>query len=62
MPGCKADNRQLSQNMTGTLFHYRVKGKIRIYVIDKHGRERWLLDQDFTTAQMIGDLQTLLKE
>jgi protein SCO1/2 len=33
-----------------------------LYVIDKQGHERWLLDQDFTTAQMTGDLQTLLKE
>ena len=33
-----------------------------LYVIDKQGRERALLDQDFTTAQMTGDLQALLKE
>lgn len=33
-----------------------------LYVIDKQGRERWLLDQDFTTTQMTGDLQALLKE
>jgi len=33
-----------------------------LYVIDKQGRERALLDQDLTTAQMTGDLQALLKE
>src|SRR6266852_4779135 len=31
-----------------------------LYVIDKQGRERVLLDQDFTTAQLSGDLKTLL--
>jgi protein SCO1 len=33
-----------------------------VYVIDKQGRERVLLDQDFTTAQLTGDLKTLLRE
>lgn len=33
-----------------------------LYVIDKQGRERVLLDQDFTTAQLSGDLKTLLGE
>ena len=33
-----------------------------LYVIDKHGLERVLLDQDFTTAQLSGDLKTLLGE
>jgi protein SCO1 len=33
-----------------------------LYVLDKQGRERWLLDQDFTTAQLTTDLQALLKE
>ena len=31
-----------------------------LYVIDKQGRERVLLDQDFTTGQLTGDLKTLL--
>jgi protein SCO1/2 len=31
-----------------------------LYVIDKTGHERVLLDQDFTTAQMTSDLKTLL--
>jgi protein SCO1/2 len=33
-----------------------------VYVIDKQGHERVLLDQDFTTAQLSGDLKTLLGE
>ena len=33
-----------------------------LYVIDKTGHERVLLDQDFTTAQMTSDLKTLLGE
>ena len=33
-----------------------------LYVIDKQGHERALLDQDFTTAQLSGDLKTLLGE
>jgi protein SCO1 len=33
-----------------------------LYVIDKQGRERALLDQDFTTGQLTGDLKTLLGE
>jgi protein SCO1 len=33
-----------------------------LYVIDKQGRERALLDQDFTTGQFSGDLKTLLGE
>lgn len=33
-----------------------------LYVIDKQGHERALLDQDFTTAQLTGDLKTLLGE
>ena len=33
-----------------------------LYVIDKQGHERVLLDQDFTTAQLSGDLKTLLGE
>lgn len=33
-----------------------------IYVIDKEGRERVLLDNDFTVPQLTGDLQILLKE
>ncbi len=33
-----------------------------LYVIDKQGRERTLLDQTFTPAQLTGILQTLLKE
>lgn len=33
-----------------------------LYVIDKQGRERALLDQDFTSAQLSGDLKTLLGE
>jgi protein SCO1 len=33
-----------------------------LYVIDKEGRERVLLDQDFTSAQMTSDLKTLLQE
>jgi protein SCO1/2 len=33
-----------------------------LYVIDKQGRERVLLDQDFTTTQLTGNLQTLLGE
>jgi protein SCO1/2 len=32
-----------------------------LYVIDKQGRERTLLDQTFTPAQLTGILQTLLK-
>ena len=31
-----------------------------LYVIDKTGHERVLLDQDFTTTQMTSDLKTLL--
>ena len=33
-----------------------------LYVIDKQGRERVLLDQDFTSAQLNGGLKTLLGE
>ena len=33
-----------------------------LYVIDKQGHERVLLDQDFTTAQLTGDLKTLLNQ
>lgn len=33
-----------------------------LYVIDKQGRERTLLDQSFTPTQLSGILQTLLKE
>lgn len=33
-----------------------------LYVIDKQGHERVLLDQDFTTAQLTGDLKTLLRQ
>ena len=33
-----------------------------LYVIDKEGRERVILDQDFTSAQMTSDLKTLLGE
>jgi protein SCO1/2 len=33
-----------------------------LYVIDKTGHERVLLDQDFTTAQMTSNLKTLLGE
>ena len=33
-----------------------------IYVIDKQGRERVLLDDDFTPAQLTSDLQILLAE
>jgi len=33
-----------------------------LYVIDKQGHERTLLDQTFTPAQLTGILQTLLKE
>ena len=33
-----------------------------IYVIDKQGRERVLLDSDFTPTQLTGDLQILLEE
>ena len=33
-----------------------------IYVIDKQGRERVLLDSDFTPAQLTSDLQILLAE
>ncbi|HZS79236.1 MAG TPA: SCO family protein [Ktedonobacteraceae bacterium] len=33
-----------------------------VYVIDKQGRERVLLDQDFTTTQLVNNLKILLKE
>src|SRR5579859_4060439 len=33
-----------------------------VFVIDKQGRERVFLGDDFTSAQLVGDLQTLLKE
>jgi protein SCO1/2 len=33
-----------------------------VYVIDKQGRERVLLDDDFTPAQLTSDLQILLAE
>ena len=33
-----------------------------LYMIDKEGHERVLLDQDFTSAQMTSDLKTLLGE
>ena len=33
-----------------------------LYVIDKQGRERTLLDQTFTPTQLTGILQTLLKK
>ena len=33
-----------------------------IYVIDKQGRERVLLDSDFTPTQLTSDLQILLSE
>jgi protein SCO1 len=32
-----------------------------LFVIDKQGRERVLLDQDFTSAQLTGDIKTLLR-
>ena len=33
-----------------------------LFLIDKHGRERVLLDQDFTSAQLTSNLKTLLSE
>ena len=33
-----------------------------LFVIDQQGRERLLLDQDFTPAQLTSDLKTLLEE
>ena len=33
-----------------------------LYIIDKQGHERTLLDQTFTSAQLVGILQNLLKE
>ena len=33
-----------------------------LFLIDNHGRERVLLDQDFTSAQLTSNLKTLLSE
>lgn len=40
----------------------RVTHTSAIYVIDKQGRERVLLDNDFTSAQLATDVKILLKE
>ena len=33
-----------------------------LFLLDKQGRERVLLDQDFTSAQLVSNLKTLLRE
>ncbi len=39
-----------------------VSHSLGLFVIDKQGNERVFLDNNFTPAQLAGDLQTLLKE
>jgi protein SCO1/2 len=46
-----------ASNATGTVTHTTV-----LYVLDKQGRERVLLDDDFAPAQLTTDLRLLLKE